>query len=428
MSKLTTDNIKLLDKVYNLRGSDSTILVKMEQEMETNANVYDETSTIRQELEDKIQELNNDVEVLSDEGEKLKNILNDINESDYEKLLDTLKIDFHPSEIKEKLESLLPVTVNGLVSDIKMSSNELSRVEDKLQETKTKMEELNLQKEEALVNQDRLNRYLELALNSNINVTREELTSLFTRLEFDEEEARECAKLFMFPEDGLFEYESEYKDAPRIEEEKKVQDEINVVEEPVIEDSTAAEPVLEEESPITFISADEVDKEDNLTVIEDNSPEEAINDFITEKDELAVDEIKEVEPTDLIVDRLQEVIPSKEEVISYLTDLGFDSLDFTTNDIDKIVNNYNQDIINENVNTIKEMGINLDVFADNIELLYDKEMKMKIDKLTSIGKLPQDIYLYPSVLTKYNLNELDSAIKVLQDSGLEPKNVPLMAY
>ena len=55
-------------------------------------------------------------------------------------------------------------------------------------------------------------------------------------------------------------------------------------------------------------------------------------------------------------------------------------------------------------------------------------MKSKIDKLTNVGKLPQDIYLNPSVLTKYNLVELDSAIKTLEESGLEPKNVPLMAY
>ena len=39
-----------------------------------------------------------------------------------------------------------------------------------------------------------------------------------------------------------------------------------------------------------------------------------------------------------------------------------------------------------------------------------------------------NIYLNPNVLIKYNLMELDSAIKVLEDSGLEPKNVPLMAY
>ena len=68
------------------------------------------------------------------------------------------------------------------------------------------------------------------------------------------------------------------------------------------------------------------------------------------------------------------------------------------------------------------------MFNDNIELLYDKELKSKIEMLTSVGKLPQDIYLNPNILVKYNLSELDSAIKTLHESGLEPKNVPLMAY
>ena len=55
-------------------------------------------------------------------------------------------------------------------------------------------------------------------------------------------------------------------------------------------------------------------------------------------------------------------------------------------------------------------------------------MKDKIEKLTSIGKMRQDIYLNPSVLTKYDLNGLNNAIDVLKQSGLDAKNVPLIAY
>ena len=60
--------------------------------------------------------------------------------------------------------------------------------------------------------------------------------------------------------------------------------------------------------------------------------------------------------------------------------------------------------------------------------MYDKQMKDKIEKLTSIGKMPQDIYWNPSVLTKYDLNGLNNAIDVLKQSGLDAKNVPLIAY
>ncbi len=445
MSKLNTETIELLDKVYNLRSKESVILVKMDEEMEQAASVYDETSAIKNDLEDNINRLNNEVEVLSDEGERLKNVLNNIDEKDYAEVLETLKIDFHPDEIKSKLDSLLPVTVNGLVSDIKMSSHELSRVEEKLDETKTEMEDLNIRKEEALVNQNRLNHYFDMALSSNMNATREELTGLFEGFDFNGEEARECAKLLMFPEDGLFEYEKEYKNSAKERAVKPAEEEKDYSE------SFELESINDNEAPITFIEAEEIDKDDDVVESKVVEEEPAIEVF-KEKEEEPITEIEKEEPIiekfenveepvlssdepvleDLIVEAtepVEEVVkPTREEVSSYLTELGFDTLDFTSNDIEKIINNYDKEQIRDNVNVVKENGINVDVFADNIELLYDKEMKSKIDKLTSVGKLPQDIYLNPSVLTKYNLTELDSAIKTLEDSGLEPKNVPLMAY
>ncbi len=434
MSKLSTETVCLLDKVYNLRGSESTILVEMEKEMNSAVESYEEANTIRKELEENINKLNNDVEVLSSEGEKLKNVLNDIDEREYAQVLDTLKIDFHPEEIKEKLASLLPITINSLSSDIKMSSNELSRVEEKLEETKTKIEELNIQKEEALVNQDRLNRYFELSLNSNMNATRDELTHLFSEFDFSDEESRECAKLLMFPEDGIFEYEKDYKDAPRVRHYEPEQEEIEIAENHDFEEEPAISFIDEEEPKVQIeeIPSEEYSEIEPMGIEEIHEEEFApAEEIITPIEKVAQTEetIAPVEETIQVEDVSEPVITvSRDEVVSFLTDLGFDTLDFTTNDIDKITDNFDRELITNNVNTIKDMGINMDVFADNIELLYDTEMKSKIEKLTSVGKLPQDIYLNPSVLTKYNLTELDSAIKLLEDSGLEPKNVPLMAY
>ena len=92
------------------------------------------------------------------------------------------------------------------------------------------------------------------------------------------------------------------------------------------------------------------------------------------------------------------------------------------------MNNFDKETIKANAEYIKSLNISLDIFADNVELMYDKQMKDKIEKLTSIGKMPQDIYLNPSVLTKYDLNGLNNAIDVLKQSGLDAKNVPLIAY
>ena len=70
----------------------------------------------------------------------------------------------------------------------------------------------------------------------------------------------------------------------------------------------------------------------------------------------------------------------------------------------------------------------LDFFVDNVELLYDKELDEKIKKLIEIGKEPFDIYLNPNILMKYDINGLDEAVMRLQNSGLDPKIVPLIAY
>ena len=138
-------------------------------------------------------------------------------------------------------------------------------------------------------------------------------------------------------------------------------------------------------------------------------------------------EVKENKSETLKEEPKQENI-TKEKLINVLTSLGFDYLDFTSNDFEKILENYDEETIKNNTEYIKSLNISLDFFSDNIELLYDKEMKEKIEKLTSVGKLPQDIYLNPNILIKYDLNGLNNAIDLLSQSGLEPKNVPLIAY
>ena len=118
----------------------------------------------------------------------------------------------------------------------------------------------------------------------------------------------------------------------------------------------------------------------------------------------------------------------KEEVKNLLKVCGFNINDFTSQDITNILNNYDPELISKNVEYINSLGINRGIFVDNIDFLYDKELKQKIDMLLNIGKDPMDIYLNPNVLIKYNLTELYNAITALKDSGLEPDKVPLMAF
>ncbi len=365
MKMLTAEITKLLDKLYNLRGEDSVILSKMEKERKTAEETKERTTNEKKILQEKIENLTEEERVLGEEGEKLVAALSGIRTEDFKLVLEKLKIDFNPDKLSEEVGSLLPKTISKVQEDTKKAEDELVKVESEMNAAEATIEELGIRKDEALENQTRLNEYFELALNGNINITRDSITSLLEKFDFTEDEQREAAKLLMFPEDALFEYENKLQNA---EKEGKSISEVFAEAKESVEDE------------------------------EEGESEEAIT------------------------------LSPKEELINLLTELGFDYLDFTNNDLDKVLANYNKNDLTKNVNFAKENDIDLDMFVDNVDLLYDKELEGKIQKLVEIGKEPIDIYLNPNILIKYDQDTLENVIDKLRDSGLDPKKVPLIAY
>lgn len=391
MKMLSSDTTRLLDKLYNLRGEDSVVLASMEKERREAEATRDKTTKQKTELQDRIGSLTAEETVLADEGEKLMRALGAIHKNEFATVIEHLHIEFDPEAIKRKVENTLPLTLEKVANEKKKAGEELVKVEDEMNEAITKIEELGIRKDEALANQERLNNYFDLALSSNINITRDEITSLLSNFEFSDEEQREAAKLLMFPEDGLFLYDKAFKG------------------------KTSGENIAE-------VSEDEEDTDENSDITIEQPVIELTE--TTEEDEtITLAEAAEKESR-----RETSGDVSKDELVSLLSELGFDYLDFAANDFTKMQENFDSETFAKNVSVIETTGINKDIFVDNIELLYDKELEVKIETLTKVGKQPQDIYLNPNVLIKYNLEELNTAIKMLQESGLEPKNVPLMAY
>lgn len=361
MKMLTAEITKLLDKLYNLRGEDSVILAKMDKEKTKAEETKERTASEKTILQEKIENLTEEERILKEEGEKLVATLSRIKTEDFKIVLEKLKVDFNPDKLSEDVNNLLPKTIDKVKEDIEGAKSELVSVEAEMNTAIATIEELAIRKDEALSNQARLNEYFELALNGNINITRDSITSLLEKFEFTEDEQREAAKIMMFPEDALYDYEKKIKNI---------------------------------EQPGKSIS--EV--------------------FAEAKENVEVEEVKE------------EKLSPREELIATLKELGFDYLDFTSNDLDKVLANYTKDILRKNVSYVKERNIKLDIFIDNVSLLYDKELEEKINKLIEIGKAPLDIYLNPNILMKYDAMELTNTIDKLRSSGLDPKKVPLMAY
>ncbi len=362
MKMLTAEITKLLDKLYNLRGDDSVILAKMEKEKNIATETKERTTEEKAKLQEKIENLTEEERVLGEEGDKLLQALSRIKTDDFKFVLDKLKINFNPDQLSEDVNNLLPKTIDKVKDETSRAKEELVEVESEMNSAIATIEELAIRKDEALENQARLNEYFDLALKGNINITRDSITSLLEKFDFTEDERREAAKLMMFPEDALYDYEDKIKNGHQ--NGKSISE--------------------------VFAEAKEGVSEKEFNEKSKKSP--------------------------------------KEELIDVLTELGFDYLDFTSSDLDKILTNYNREDLVKNVEYAKSKNIKLDLFTDNVALLYDKEFEAKIDRLIEIGKEPFDIYLNPNILIKYDKNTLDKTIDKLVNSGLDPKKVPLIAY
>ena len=376
MKILSPEVTRLLDKLYNLRGSDSVIFKEMESAHKKAEETKERTTAEKATLQEQIAGLEADSKNLSEQGKKLIEVLKGIDKNAYATVIDRLHINFDPEALVEKLDNTLPETIEKVNSDIESSKEELVKVEEEMNSAITTIEEIGIRKDAAIANQEKLNEYFELALAGNINITRDSITSLLEQFDLTEEETREAAKILMFPEDALYDYDAKLR-----ESEKKSISEVM---------------------------------------------QEAKNQEIVEPKVEKLDE--EVEPVKVETPKVEEHKFDREDLIDLFNEIGLDYLDYTTSDLDQVLEHYNEKVIRRNVNIFKENSLSLDIFVDHINLLYDKELEAKMDRLQRIGKSALDIYLNPTVLTKYDYKNLDKAIILLQDSGLDPKQVPLMAY
>ena len=429
MKVLSNEVKSLLDKLYNLRGEDSIILAKMNKEREEAVETGERTKNEKTILLEKIEKLTKEEETLQEEGKKLTSILSNINRDDFANILDRLQIDFDPASINEKVNSMLPETIEKVVTENKKASEELESVETEMNNAITKVEELGIRKDEALSNQAKLNEYFDLALEGNINITRDAITSLLEKFDFNEDEQREAAKILMFPEDALYEYDATYKSGGAVNGKTITE----VLMEAKKESTSNKEKTDTKELDTSLESSSLEDIFDK--VIDENKIEEiespVENENIEVKEEIQ-EEVKPLFSSDESLTNLsnenEEKKIEKEDVIKLLESINVNTAKLVAEEINKLLENYDEELIKKNVNSLKESNIDLNVINSNIEILLDKELKAKVDKLLSIGKEARDISLTPSVLKKYDLQGLNNTISVLELSGLDPKKVPLMAY
>ena len=215
MSNIKEETRILLDKLYNLKSNESVILANMNYEKKQAEETKSRTAKEKSSLEAKIQTLSAEEKLLGEQGNSLINVLKNFNNEDFSTVLEKLDIEFDPNGLKNKVERLLPNAVDKVKKEKAESSEKLKTIGKEMHDASTLISELGIRKEEALSNQSKLKDYFKLSLEGNINITREELTSLLSKFELSEEEIKEAAKILMFPEDGLFEYDGYKGNIPK---------------------------------------------------------------------------------------------------------------------------------------------------------------------------------------------------------------------
>ena len=417
MKTLSNEVKNLLDRLYNLRGEDSVILTKMNKEREDAIETQERTKNEKEVLLQEIERLSQDEKTLAEEGEKLTSVLSSINRDDFANVLERLKLDFEPAQLNEKVNSMLPNTISEIVSEKDAASKKLEEVETEMNNAITKVEELGIRKDAALSNQAKLNEYFDLALSGNINITRDAITSLLDKFDFSENDSREAAKLLMFPEDALYEYDASQKSSDK--QSGKTISEVIAEAKQESKDQIFDAPVQPEKVEIK----NEKEEIPNISEVKESVNETpALEDIFSQ----VIDQIEMPIQEEQV--NVEDNKSEKEKLLQLLDENGLNKFNFKDEDLKKIMENYDKDTLVKNVNTLKYNKINLDILKDNYSLLYDKELDEKINKLLSLGKEAKDISLMPSVLTKYDLQGLNNTINVLQISGLDPEKVPLMAY
>lgn len=374
MKALSAEVSALLDKLYNLRGDDSVVLVEMNRQRNRAVETKTRTTEEKKDLQARIANLEKLYNDLNSQGEKLTSLLSNIDRNDYATVLDRLDIDFNPQDLVEKLNKSLPRTIDSVTLDTKKAEKQLVRVEEEMNNAIATIDELSIRRDAALANQEKLNEYFELALSRRINITRDSIISLLEQFNFTEEECREAAKILMFPEDALLAYDEQVLE--REQSGKTFSD--------VFTEAKNAEPIVEL---------------DAVKVVEEE-PEKV--------------EVEETSP--------------KENLINLLKENGIDYLDYSGQEIDYLLENFDANVIASNISFVKETNIGVEIFVNHAELMADGELKDKINLLLDLGKEPIDVYLNPSVLEKYSKDNLKDVIESLRNNGMDPKNVPLMAY
>ena len=293
MEKMNKQDLNLLDKIYNYRDSENSRIVKdIEADIESISNDLNRNKQERDREIEEINALNTALEAFKKSSQEFVSKFSSFSNDQFEPLAIAFDINIpfesYVDKVKDNKDSYIENESQKIErSETKLSemNAEVDRISEILQNTKDK---LDSSKENAKRLDDLI---IDVLANGSDAYNRSYIRRIIDGLEtFTYEEATRLEYLFLFPEDGLKKYESNYKDGQNrdeVEVEAPVVEETPVVEEEV-EEAPIEEPVFETPSvPFTPESPVAEEEVEEPTIEEPEEEEEVENEFASEDEESA---------------------------------------------------------------------------------------------------------------------------------------------
>ena len=478
MAQLSQNTIRLLDRLFNLKGEDNVIIKRIKDEISTTENEMTVTTQEKNNNEVQKNELQGKLTVFQNQSDSFKAVFEGIDDATFASLRE-IGIEFEISKMLSTIEEKAPDYIASLNDQINEYGKKIEDNEHKIEELTNNLE--NLHRNQATSEEDRLKltSLLDQSLSSS-EIEREVLTVNFVKKIlslfdlFDENEIKELTKIIMFPDDGLFEYAKNYdkrlaNGEISLDNQSSVTEENNIEEIKPIEDISPSEETEEEnnesstaeiykeeitsseitpdvEEPsvednqeeIINITNDDSTSEIDLSSLNNSSENEEPKELEEETEETTIDS----EPTTIIPIIEPDPEPVEESIEEFLEKIGLSIQKFTdynetpVSEIMAYLNQIDRTLIERNYEILRSLNVDEETiykYFQNILYLADSDLNNKITILRAKG-------INDKIITQ-NLNELKSCFRLsyeefqkrinaieTMDGSLTEENAYLLSY
>lgn len=449
MAQLSQNTIRLLDRLFNLKGEDNVIIKRIKDEISTTENEMTVTTQEKNNNEVQKNELQGKLTVFQNQSDSFKAVFEGIDDATFASLRE-IGIEFEISKMLSTIEEKAPDYIASLNDQINEYGKKIEDNEHKIEELTNNLE--NLHRNQATSEEDRLKltSLLDQSLSSS-EIEREVLTVNFVKKIlslfdlFDENEIKELTKIIMFPDDGLFEYAKNYdkrlaNGEISLDDQSSVTEENNIEEIKPIEDISPSEETEEEnnESSTAEIYKEEITSSETTPDVEEPSVEDNQEEIINITNDDSTSEIdlsslnnsseneepKELEeeteettidsePTTIIPIIEPDPEPVEESIEEFLEKIGLSIQKFTdynetpVSEIMAYLNQIDRTLIERNYEILRSLNVDEETiykYFQNILYLADSDLNNKITILRAKG-------INDKIITQ-NLNELKSCFRL----------------